>query len=362
LGSARMFFSTFMGIALSAALFYLAFRNVPLRELILYLRQVEIGWIAPSLMVILGAFFIRAERLRLIISASHPLSFSPVYHPLAIGYLANCIVPGRLGEIILPVLLKKNKKVPLSTGLAAVVAERIFDLITLLLLFTCVIPLVRLDPSQSTSFAGYELSTGTLHNLAGKMMILCVLLLLCINLVTIQATKNWIKGILHRLSSMSLFASSPNAQSRWRKTCHLAETFLDNIASGFSLVRSASRLALCVFYSLAIWGLVIFANYLLTFGCPRMSGLSYTEISVMTIFIGFFVALPSAPGFWGVWEAGGIFALSVFGINTTDAAGYTLLNHVVQIGTFIVLGVVSALLTEFNWRNMLVQKSSSHYE
>ena len=66
------------------------------------------------------------------------------------------------------------------------------------------------------------------------------------------------------------------------------------------------------------------------------------------IIICFFIALPSVPGFWGLWEVGGVFALALFGISTSDAAGYTLANHAVQMFPVILIGLGSAVATGVN--------------
>ena len=69
------------------------------------------------------------------------------------------------------------------------------------------------------------------------------------------------------------------------------------------------------------------------------------------IIICFFIALPSVPGFWGLWEAGGVFALSLFGVSANDAAGFTLANHAIQMIPVILVGFVSAVFTGVNiWR------------
>jgi hypothetical protein len=66
------------------------------------------------------------------------------------------------------------------------------------------------------------------------------------------------------------------------------------------------------------------------------------------IILCFFIALPSAPGFWGIWEAGGVFALYLFGVPTRDAVGYTLTVHVVQIVPIMLVGLISAVITGVN--------------
>ena len=80
--------------------------------------------------------------------------------------------------------------------------------------------------------------------------------------------------------------------------------------------------------------------------------LNFLEITAVMVIICFFIALPSVPGFWGLWEAGGIFALYLFGVNTAAAAGFTLANHAVQIFPVIIAGMISAAITGINIRDM----------
>ena len=66
------------------------------------------------------------------------------------------------------------------------------------------------------------------------------------------------------------------------------------------------------------------------------------------IIICFFIALPSVPGFWGVWEAGGVFAMVLFGVPHETAAGFTLANHAVQVFPVIIVGLLSAMAISVN--------------
>ena len=74
-------------------------------------------------------------------------------------------------------------------------------------------------------------------------------------------------------------------------------------------------------------------------------------IAVMVI-ICFFIALPSVPGFWGLWEAGGVFAMALFGVSSKDAAGFTLTNHAVQVFPVIIVGLMSAVYTGVDIRQV----------
>jgi hypothetical protein len=70
------------------------------------------------------------------------------------------------------------------------------------------------------------------------------------------------------------------------------------------------------------------------------------------VIICIFISLPSVPGWWGLWEAGGVFALSLFGISAKDALGFTLANHAIQVIPVILIGFISAMILSVNIRRM----------
>jgi hypothetical protein len=70
------------------------------------------------------------------------------------------------------------------------------------------------------------------------------------------------------------------------------------------------------------------------------------------VIICFFIALPSVPGFWGLWEAAGVFALSFHGISNDHAAGYALFSHAFSITPVIVAGGLSCLALGFRWTGL----------
>ena len=73
------------------------------------------------------------------------------------------------------------------------------------------------------------------------------------------------------------------------------------------------------------------------------------------VIVCFFISLPSVPGWWGLWEAGGVFALSLFGVTAQEAAGFTLANHAIQVIPVIIAGLVSAMLLSVNIRQLSFQ-------
>jgi hypothetical protein len=77
------------------------------------------------------------------------------------------------------------------------------------------------------------------------------------------------------------------------------------------------------------------------------------------VIILFFIALPSVPGWWGLWEAGGVFALSLFGVPRLEAAGFTLVGHVLHVIPTIIIGLGSVMITGIGIRQVTRAEATS---
>ena len=93
----KMAASLIGGIVISVAALYFAFRNVPLVELFKYLTTINYLWVLPAVVVVLFSFWLRAWRWRIILETTNKISIWRSYHPMMIGFMINCVLPGRLG-------------------------------------------------------------------------------------------------------------------------------------------------------------------------------------------------------------------------------------------------------------------------
>ncbi len=338
--------SLLVGGLLSVATLYLALRGVPLAELGAYLRAVNYFWIAPTVALVMAGFMLRVLRWRLILEGAAEIGFRQAYHPLMIGFMINCLLPGRLGEIARPVLLKQRCRVPVATGLATVVAERVFDIVFLLALSMAVYPTIARHTAEGVMFGGMRLDHATLRTVVWSMARIGLGLLAALGLLALHPVREAARRIVRSLPRWPLFG-----RPRWRpateKASRLALAMIDNFAAGLNLVRNPRRLAVCALLTAAVWSLAVVSYYTMARGCPGVD-LGWIELTTTMVVVCIFIALPSAPGFWGLWEAGGVFALAMFGVAAKDAAGFTLVNHAVQMFPVIVAGLVSAVLSSVN--------------
>ncbi len=346
----RAFLSLLVGIVVSGTALYFAFKNVPLSELLAFIGQVNYLWIGPAVILAVISFFLRSVRWRIILGTHRNIGFWSVHHPLMIGFMLNCIMPGRVGELVRPALLFQREHVPFATGLATVAAERVFDIAMLLFIFILTLGTIRIDPNIDISFSGYHLTRSTLVTIGQGMAELSMVLLFGIILVSIDSSRQIINRMIMRLPKLLFLVSSDFQQFVRDKICARLVTVTENIASGFSLVKNPGQLILCTGLTVIIWLMVGISYFMVALGSPGIP-LTMVEILIYMVIICFFIALPSVPGYWGLWEAGGMFGLALFGIAPKNAAGFTLINHAIQLLPIIIIGLASAWITGVNiWK------------
>ena len=171
---------------------------------------------------------------------------------------------------------------------------------------------------------------------------LCLILLVGALFVAFDKSRNILKQMVDRVPDILLFFTSDSLRVKFRHSITLRiNRLLDHTGEGLSLIKHPTKMGICLGITILIWFLTAMSYYTMAIGCPGVN-LTLYEYSIVMVIICFFIALPSVPGFWGVWEAGGVFALSLFGVSSQTAAGFTLANHAVQVFPVILMGLLSA--------------------
>jgi uncharacterized protein (TIRG00374 family) len=346
-----MTISFIAGVLISAVALYFAFKNVPIAELFKYLASINYFWVLPAVLVTVISFMLRAFRWQIILESTRRISFRRAFHPMMIGFMINCVLPGRLGEVARPVILQKEEKVPFATGLATVVAERVFDICFLILLFMLTAGGLEINPDLNVTHETYQLSGETLQTVFDTMLKLGAVLIAGIAIFSIGKARDLIYSAILLTPGVLFFAGKQFKATVRKKVCEPIVGILKNIAQGFALIRYPKKIIMCAGLSALIWGLQACSYYLFSLGSPGIN-LTYTEITTVMVIICIFISLPSVPGWWGLWEAGGVFALSLFGISAKDALGFTLANHAIQVIPVILIGFISAMILSVNIRRM----------
>lgn len=345
----RIAFSLVLGTLLSLVTLYYAFKNVPISELTQYLASVNYFWIIPSTLAVIVAYVLRVIRWQVILGPSKPISFWEAFHPLMIGFMANFVYPARVGEIVRPLILRAKSLVPFTTGFSTLVVERMLDILFLTFLFGLIFLMIDPQAGHEIEFAGYKIDRAVMVNLGKGMLFMGAFLIFIIMLICFEKSRKKIETLIIKLPALMFFLSPAQKIIIENRFATFTSSLLDDIVSGFALVKSPKRIYICVVYSVLIWIFSGYSYFILAKGCPGID-LSILELTSVMILICFFIALPSVPGYWGLWEAGGVFALSLFGVSQKDALGFILINHVINIFPVILIGLVSAWVTGVNLR------------
>lgn len=112
------------------------------KQFVLSLENAHYIYLVPVLIIGLLSHYLRALRWKLLIDPIKPVSASNSFYAVMIGYLGNTFIP-RAGEILRCTMLNRYEKVPFSSLLGTVIAERGFDMVSFLL-FTLLTVLIQI--------------------------------------------------------------------------------------------------------------------------------------------------------------------------------------------------------------------------
>jgi len=341
----RWIISFIIGSIVSAAALAISFKNIPIQDILHSMFDFDYRWGLVSIALAYSSIVIRALRWQLIIQAVYNVSFRDVYNPVILSYFINCILPGRVGELVRPILLTKEKKIPFSFGIATLAADRFFDVTILLGLYIIVMHYLIIDPTISITFANITLTTDTLHSIGHKMFILMIILICMIIGFSIKLTRQMIIFLITFCFNCLLMIIPSRYESFMRAI--ILDPFLKimySFAEGLELIKHPRMTIMCFALTALTWFTSWLSFYTIAKGFNGID-LSCFQTLTLLIIVCFIVALPSVPGYWGIWEAGGMFAMALFGFTGESAAGFTLINHTIQLIPPFIAGFIAMTIT-----------------
>ena len=97
-------------------------------------------YVLPAVGLYLVSVLFRTVRLRLLMRHIRPIGLRRLYRVEVVGYMANNLLPLRLGELVRSYYVSEREGISKTSALATILVERVLDAITLLL-FIAVIAL-----------------------------------------------------------------------------------------------------------------------------------------------------------------------------------------------------------------------------
>lgn len=304
-----------MGLVISAVLIWALFRNIALSELWSALRSANYLWLIPNVALIFFTMYQRAYRWSFMVAPIERVPFSKLLAATWIGFMANNVLPLRLGEFVRAYSLSsQHKRITKSASLATIFVERmVFDLVALLLIFCGVLYFSKMELDEQMRFA-LSLTIGVA--LIGLIMIF------------VLARKPEQMG--SAITRLLFFIPEAGKD--------LIRSVLIKFSRGLEFLSNKKVTAFIGIQTLMIWLLMGISNIFVfyAFGLDLPVDASYVVLVVVSISI----LVPAAPGFVGVFHAGAVWSLMAYGVPKTEALSCAIVLHATQYIVVTLMGFV----------------------
>ena len=302
-----------------AAIFYF----IRPQEIITALKTARYGYLVLSAMGIIAFLMIRAVRWRFMLNNDAP--WITVFHIQNIGYLISTILPLRLGDVARAVLIGSVPPITISRGISTMVVERVLDM----LFIVTILPFTM----ASISYLPDWMRVGA--RVSGILAIVAIIVLI------IAANQRTIAvKIVRRILDYIPFLNT--------------EAWAGRTESFFAGLDSLTRLRdgiLLLLLTIATWVPIILAYYATMLAANLEPSLVMASFVVCAAALS--VALPSSPGQIGVFHAGVIAALQVWGQPEAASASFAFLYHALNSLVLITLGLIGIARTGSTFRQVV---------
>ena len=289
-----------VGVLISAVAVWFSMRDVDPSAVWQALRGANyMGFVAAVASTLVG-FWIRALRWRSLIAAPRPLAVGSLFSATMIGFMANNVLPLRLGEFVRPWALARREGLSRSTLFATVVVERAVDMITLLAILGMAL---LVHPISSATEAGRMVRAG-----ASVLVATCVALTVFVVVLERQPR-------LVRVAVGALTAPLPE------KLRVRVAGMLTHFVEGLGLFRDLRRLSWVFLLSFLMFGVVVLglqaSMWALGIELPWYAGLIMLVITAIGIMV------PAAPGYIGTMNVACIAGLALMRVGKDLAVPFS---------------------------------------
>ena len=285
------------GPVLAVALLILALRGLNWAEAAASLRSARPWYLLAGLCPSIAGLCFRAMRWRVLLRAEKTLPRATVFWATGIGYFGNFVLPARAGELLRCGAIQLKSGLPLAFVLATALTERLIDAAVL-------VAIVGAGLAGRTHLPPWirPALTGMAAAAAGGIAALFVL--------------SRVRQSPERL--YRLLRLSPGARSR-------VNTVLDDLKVGFRALQHGRPALIFFGLTAVIWccdaASVLLAARAFEIVLPIAGAIVYVGA------LGLSSAVPSVPGYIGVYQFVAVTVLPLYGASKTAALVFSLVSH-----------------------------------
>jgi uncharacterized protein (TIRG00374 family) len=285
---------------------------LPLAAVLLYFTLRDLDWVAfwatirhghyelllLTIPIASVSYYFRALRWSVLVRSEAQVSVPSVFWANMVGYMGNAYLPARAGELLRAALLGRQKGLGTSFVLATALSERVLDAVALVVV-------------GSVALLSEGQLPAALVNAARMMAVAGVLGLAAILLVPFQET--FLLRVIDWLPLPDKVAP---------KIAELTSRFLVGMRS----LQSLRRMLIFVALTGVVW-LVDAVGVLIGVRIISQS-LNLGQALVLLSALGLSSAIPSTPGYIGVYQFVAVAVLMPFGFSRGEALAYILIAQV----------------------------------
>ena len=319
-----------LGIGISLLLLVLFLATVDLGRMWDALKDADYRYVAPGIAMYLVSVLFRTLRWRVLLRHMKPVPVRRLYPAVVVGYMANNLLPMRIGELVRSYYVGEREGISKTAALATIFVERVLDALTLLLFVSGIalfVPLGGLAEAFGDRF-------GVPWPLLVTALSLPFVIAFCALVVSSLHT-HWVRraaaGMIRPLPRR--FAVPLN---------RLVELFLQGLVP----LRSPRTLALLMLLSIPIWlfesALFFFVGF--SFGLDdvydNLGDMAVANV-IVTAISNLGSSVPAAPGGIGLFELVAretLVALPLGPVDRSVAAGFATVVHASLLLPMILLG------------------------
>jgi uncharacterized protein (TIRG00374 family) len=306
-----------IGIAISIFFLFLLFRKIDFHKLLNAFREMDYRYLLPAVFFTFVSYFFRAVRWKYLLLPLKKTRLKNLFPATIIGYMANNLLPARLGEFVRAYVLGEKEGLDTSAVFATLVVDRLFDGFTVLLILLVTFFTVKLPPGMEHVQEGLVI---------GGYVTLVIYIAIVFFLITLKK---------RTLQTITLIAKllKPFPVKVSERVIPLLGSFI----KGLRLSSRPADLFALIFTSLVIWFFAIWPVDLLL----RAFGifLPITASMFIMVFLVFAVMVPASPGYVGTYHAACVYGIMAFNIQKEKALSIALIIHGVSFFPVILMGI-----------------------
>lgn len=307
-----------IGFGISIFFLFFLFRKIDFIQLMTVLKSLDLGYLAAALLLTFSSYSLRAVRWHFLLLPQKKALPWNLLSATMICYMANNLLPARLGEFIRAYVLAEKEKLEPSSVFATLVLDRLFDGFSVLVILVITFFTVKLPAGMEKVQQG--LVTGGYVTLALYISVIVFLLFLK------RATAPTLKFVAVILSPFP------------EKLSSAIIPLLGSFISGIRLTSKAKELFAIILTSALIWATATWPVDLLlqAFGID----LPFTASMFILVFLVFAVMVPASPGYIGTYHAACMYGLMAFNVPQELALSVAIVMHSINFFPVIAVGLL----------------------